>query len=323
MTTRCILLGGLLLWCCGANADEIEGPQLLRLPPTTPTAIPAPSPPAVASSPSSAVAEAAAVSATAEQEAIEDAAAVVEEGIAAEEVTTPAPERVYSWYDVRQWMPRDGFEASAEMGINGTAGNTDTFSERVGSNLKWTRGQNTWDFNGIYNMSSENGQQTANNALGQARFEHALGDSRWSLYSLSLIEYDEFRTFDVRLATNLGFGYLIIKNDRTKLNFRLGSGVSKELDGPTQDAVPEADIGVDFEHQLTKRQKINCITDYYPDWTDWATSYRIITTAGWEFLIDEEMHLSLKAAILNRYDSTGDGAKPNDLNYSLLLMWKT
>ncbi|MBX3415302.1 MAG: DUF481 domain-containing protein [Pirellulales bacterium] len=317
---RCILLSCLVLWCGAAGAQEIEGPQLLRLPPTAPAAIPTPQ--AAASTASGASAEAAPVSAT-EQAAAEDAAESGEENLVAEEVAAPEEERVYSWYDVRQWMPREGFEASAEMGLNGTAGNTETLSERIGSNIKWTRGQNTWDFNGIYNMSSENGQQTANNALGQARFEHAIGDSRWSLYSLSLIEYDEFRTFDVRLATNLGFGYLIIKNDRTKLNFRLGSGVSKELDGPDQDPVPEADIGVDFEHQLTRRQKINCITDYYPDWTNWATSYRIITTAGWEFLIDEEMHLSLKAAILNRYDSTGDGARPNDLNYSLLLMWKT
>jgi len=309
----CLLLGTLVPSALGS-----EGPELFRLPPTTPQAIPAP-PPHSNDSDASASIEAAA----AEEiiDAIADEAAE-EEVTDAEVVVTPEPERVYSWYDVRHWMPRDGWEASVEMGLNGTAGNTNTFSERVGSNIKWVRGQNTWDFNGIYNMSSDSGQTTANNALAQARYDRALGESRWSLYNLSLLEYDEFRTFDVRLATNAGFGYALIKNERTTLNFRLGSGVSHELDGPNQDYVPEADVGVDFEHKLSARQKINCISDYYPDWTNLSTSYRIITTAGWELVVDPEMHLSLKAAILNRYDSTGDGARPNDLNYSLLLMWK-
>lgn len=318
MTNRRFLICSLVLWSLSLSASAADGPQLLRLPPTAPAAIPAPATTNAASGAGAAVEPAAA------EETVDTIAGEVAEGekSVAEEVATPEPERVYSWYDVRHWMPRDGWEVSAEMGINGTAGNTDTFSERVGSNLKWVRGQNTWDLNGIYNMASDSGQQTANNALGQARYDRAIGESRWSLYSLSLLEYDEFRTFKVRLATNGGFGYALIKNDATTLNFRFGSGVSHELEGPDQAYVPEADFGVDFEHQLTARQKLNCITDYYPDWTNFSSGYRIITTAGWELLVDAEMHLSLKAAILNRYDSTGDGAKPNDLNYSLLLMWK-
>lgn len=318
MHDRRFLLCTMALTCLCSSAFASDGPELFRLPPTTPAAIPVPAPSSSASDASAAVEAAAAEEIV---DAIVDEAAD-EEVSDAEVVVTPEPERVYSWYDVRQWMPRDGWEASVEMGLNGTAGNTNTFSERVGSNIKWVRGQNTWDLNGIYNMASDSGETTANNALAQARYDRAIGESCWSLYSLSLLEYDEFRTFDVRLATNAGFGYALIKNERTTLNFRLGSGVSKELDGPDRDYVPEANVGVDFEHQLTARQKLNCINDYYPDWTNLSTSYRIITTAGWELIVDPEMHLSLKAAILNRYDSTGDGARPNDLNYSLLLMWK-
>ena len=39
-------------------------------------------------------------------------------------------------------------------------------------------------------------------------------------------------------------------------------------------------------------------------------------------LLDEATNMSLKLGIIDRYDSTPNGLKPNDLNYSLMLLWK-
>ncbi len=39
-------------------------------------------------------------------------------------------------------------------------------------------------------------------------------------------------------------------------------------------------------------------------------------------LLDEEANLSLKLSAQDRYDSTPNGLRPNDINYSILLLWK-
>ena len=35
-----------------------------------------------------------------------------------------------------------------------------------------------------------------------------------------------------------------------------------------------------------------------------------------------DQNLSFKLSVIDRYDSTPDGRKPNDLDYALLLLWK-
>lgn len=247
---------------------------------------------------------------------------VDEEALVAEELPPEAePEPVYTWYDVRYWVPRDGWTASVEVGLNGTSGNSQTLSQRIGADAKRTVGPHKASLNVIYNRATTEGTETANNAFAKFRYDRDLGESRWSMFTLTTLEHDAFRAFDLRVAANGGFGYALIKNEATELVGRFGSGVSHEIGGPDDSYRPEAVFGIDFEHQLTKRQKLSWTSDYYPEWTDFDT-YRINTTAAWEMLLDEELNLSLKAGVLSIYDSHPEGREPHDLNYSLLLLWK-
>lgn len=238
-----------------------------------------------------------------------------------EAVVDEGPLVVYHWYDVRTWLPDDQWEASFELGLNGTTGNSESFSQRAGANAKWTIGPHAWRSEIIYNAAATGGTETANNALATTRYERNLGESPWSLFVAGTLEYDEFRNFDLRLAANTGLGYAFIQNEATTLKGRFGSGVSHEIGGPDDRYVPEAVLGGDFEHQLTARQKLSLVSDYYPEWGDFE-NYRLITNAGWEIVLDEAMNLSLKLAANHRYDSTPEGDKPSDLAYSLLLLWK-
>jgi hypothetical protein len=148
-----------------------------------------------------------------------------------------------------------------------------------------------------------------------------LCESPWKWFVNGTLEYDEFRAFDLRLAGNGGVGYRLIDNDLTSLTGRFGAGVSHEIDSPDDSYVPEAVYGVDLEHQLTARQKITGQADYYPSWEEYR-DYRIETRVSWEILLDEATNLSLKISATDRYDSTPNGLKPNDLDYALLLLWK-
>ncbi|MCA9246798.1 MAG: DUF481 domain-containing protein, partial [Planctomycetales bacterium] len=226
-----------------------------------------------------------------------------------------------SWYNPTSWFAGPTWENSVEFGLNGSDGNSETISVRAGANAKRKTEHSTLNLEARYNKASTAGVETQNNALGQLRYEWLLGDSPWSMFVNSTLEYDEFRSFDARVAVNGGVGYRIIDRESTTLTGRFGSGVSHEINGVDDDYVPEAVFGLDFEHQLSKRQKIVAKTDYYPQW-DAFEDYRLLSDIGWEILLNEAGNLSMKVALTDRYDSTPDGLKPNDINYSLLLLWK-
>ena len=38
--------------------------------------------------------------------------------------------------------------------------------------------------------------------------------------------------------------------------------------------------------------------------------------------LDQEKNLSLRMGVLELYNSIPDGARPNDLDYAMMLMWK-
>ncbi len=134
-------------------------------------------------------------------------------------------------------------------------------------------------------------------------------------------DYDEFKPFDLRVTIDVGIGYQFIDTKTTSLDIRGGAGTSREIGGPDDTYVPEGVFGLDFKHRLNKRQKFTISTEYTPDMTGWH-DFRLKSRVSWEALIDQEMNLSLKVSLLDRYDSTPNGARPNDVDYSIVLLWK-
>ncbi len=78
---------------------------------------------------------------------------------------------------------------------------------------------------------------------------------------------------------------------------------------------------MDYEHQVNVRNKLIARIDYYPEWSDF-NNFRLISDVAWEYLLDEDGNLSFKLSANDRYDSTPNGRKPNDVNYSALLLYK-
>ncbi len=233
--------------------------------------------------------------------------------------TTPTREIV--WYNPWSWIPKDGWTNSAELGTNGSAGNAESFSFQTGTRLKRKSDYTLFDFRLTHNRTIANSVETQNNALMYADFERFLGKSKYSLFVKNGLEYDEFKAFDLRFFINTGLGYNFYNTDDIKLTSRFGAGTSREFGGPDDRWVPEALFGADYEHQITKRNKVIAKVDYYPEWTNFS-NFRLITDVSWEYLLDEKGNLSMKVGALDRYDSTPNGRKPNDVNYSALLLYK-
>jgi hypothetical protein len=224
------------------------------------------------------------------------------------------------WWQPSNWFSSPVWDLGAELGVNGTAGNAQAFSILAAINGKRETEGSVLEWDLKYAKTQSDGIETQNFALFNSRSDWKF-TTDWLLYNKNFLEYDEFKAFDLRLVLSGGLGYHLIKNERTTLTSRAGAGASREFGGPDDEWIPESNLGGDFEHKLNKRQSLKLQTDYYPAWEDFQ-DYRLITNAYWEIILDETTNLSLKIGGVDRYDSTPNGAKANDINYFVTLLWK-
>ncbi len=225
----------------------------------------------------------------------------------------PPPEDYPSWLD--------GWKGTVEAGINGSAGNTEVFNlraafaaERVTQKMKTTTST-------VYTRATESGAVTKNRWELNARNDWNLGKSPWIVFAQGRLEYDDFQDWDWRLTLAGGVGYKLIDTQRTSLIGRVGLGTSKEFGGSQNAWIPEGLLGVDFSHQITERQKIFGMVEYYPSLKNFPR-YRLLARAGYEILVDPSVNMFLKIGAEDRYDSNpGDDKKKNDVDYFLTLGW--
>lgn len=233
-------------------------------------------------------------------------AAAASETVVPEEEPTPPP---------KLWT------GSFELGLDGSEGNSESFSFRFGFDAKRKTDCNVLTFDLDYRKKTTKDVETASRAFFDWRHEWLFQDSSWTSFIHGTVDYDEFQAFDVRATVDLGAGYQFVKSETTSFGGRFGSGFSHEIGGPEDTYVPEAVFGLDFEHRFNDRHKLTATAEYTPDMTGWK-DFRIKSRASWEALIDKEMNLSLKLSVLERHDSTPHGSQPNDLDYSAVLLWK-
>ncbi len=225
------------------------------------------------------------------------------------------------WYNPTAWFNPKIWAGSYEVGINGSDGNTDTLSLRGGVNISRETALTNWDLQLTYAKTTTGVIETQNNSLLYSNWDWQLPWPKWSFFTKLGLEYDEFKDFNLRFNANTGYGYLLVDTPATQFRPRFGSGTSREFGGVDNTWRPEAVFGADFSHALSPKQKVSGTFDYYPTWSDFS-DYRMVSNLNWEALLDEATNLSLKLSLIDRYDSTPNGALPNDLLYSLLLLWK-
>jgi putative salt-induced outer membrane protein YdiY len=229
---------------------------------------------------------------------------------------TPTP----YWYDPSYWFGPEPWTAGLELGINGSEGNNNVLSLRTGGHLK--RETNRWklDSSLAYNKNHSNGVETQNNGKLDLRLDRILAESRWTLFVLENLIYDEFQAYDVQLSLNTGVGYRVVDTEIVDLISRLGAGATREFGGVDNEWKPQALFGFDYEEKISKSQRIVAKVDYFPEWEDYR-NYRVVTDLGWQIDLDRPKNVSVKLSLVDRYDSTPDGVEPNNFDYAVLLIW--
>lgn len=220
------------------------------------------------------------------------------------------------------WQPAfwDPWEGNVELGLNGTDGNTETFNVRFGITAKHKTDSlvQTFQFTSIQKRA--NGVTTANTALLDGRLEWPMNGSRWNYFMHSLLEHDQFKAFTYRISADTGFGYDFLKSDATTLLGRAGISMSREIGGTNDVTKPELLLGGEYKHKFNDTHNISAKIDAFPNLEDFS-DIRVNSQAAWEMALSKVWGLSLKLSIIDRYDSTPQGARPNDIDYSTLLLW--
>ncbi|KAA5546355.1 DUF481 domain-containing protein [Roseiconus nitratireducens] len=245
--------------------------------------------------------------------------AVLEEGIVPE--APPLEEETTAWYEIPWMWISKGWKNHAEFGLDGSSGNARTLALQTGLEMRRKTDLYTLAFDFDYRKATNRGVTTEDNGRFNADYDRLLGESQWSAFGKFGVEWDQFKAFDSRINLNGGAGYHWIRTDDALLVTRFGAGASKEIGAPDDSWKPEAVFGIEAERQVNRYHKLKGKVDYFPAWEDFS-DYRVVTDLAWEILLDDSENLSLKLAATDRYDSTPQGARPNDIYYSLLLLVK-
>ena len=224
------------------------------------------------------------------------------------------------YYHVDYWLGKAVWKNSAELGLNGQTGNTESNSLRVGSKIRREGAHTIFSAEVKHLRTSGPKGLTQNNAYMKHKLEWPLKiHDYWALYENTNLEYDQFKAFDLRLVFNGGASYKLYKTDRTDLTLSAGAGFNQEFGSPQKGIVPEANFGTDLSHSFSEGQKLEVQFDIYPS-MEVDQGYRHTTNATYTIALNHG--LSLKLSAQDRYDSTPNGRKRNDLDYACLLLWE-
>jgi hypothetical protein len=228
-----------------------------------------------------------------------------------------------AWYERALLLVPAPWDTGIELGINGSAGTSDSFSMRTGGYTKRESRFSKLDMSAYYNRTDAAGKITQNNAQFDVRNDWLLDDkSPWTLFAQNSVFYDEFKDFNVQTNVDTGIGYRFFHEKTLELIGRAGGGTSREFGGADERWVPEGLFGVEYSQQLNATQKLYAKLDYFPE-IDQFTDYRAVADTGWEVVLVQPSNLSMKLSVTDRYDSTpSGGSEPHLLNYSVMMIMK-
>ncbi len=219
----------------------------------------------------------------------------------------------------RSWLA--GWAGSIEFGLTGASGNNENFNLRGAASASREDDRTADQINLVYTYANDEGDKTENRFQADGRHGWKFSESPWRVYVGATYEYDEFQDWDHRLSVGPGVGYQAVETDKTSLLLRAGINATREFGGSDDRWHPEADLGLDLNHQLTERQSLEAVFDLYPS-LDPTGPYRFVGKAGWRIDVDPEVNLFLRLGVEDRYDSSpGPDKKRNDISYYATLGW--
>lgn len=208
-----------------------------------------------------------------------------------------------------------GWDSSFEFGFSGSTGNSEQTNVYAAFKTLNETASDRWKIDASYLFAKQDGERTENEFTTGVLKDWLLPDSPWFYFAQGRYDYDEFESWDQRVALNGGIGLDWIKQENLRVTFRVGGGAKREFGSDNDEWTPEGLAGAEVEWKITDRQTFNAATTYYPDLSD-TSEFRIISSADWTLKIDKMDGVSIKLGVKHEYESEVDpGNDRNDLKY--------
>lgn len=168
-------------------------------------------------------------------------------------------------------------------------------------------------FDAGYFYAESGDTRSENRFTAGARNDWLNPGSRWFYFGQARYDYDEFQSWDQRVAAHAGVGYKLVEPPDWRINLLAGLGAIKEFGSENDDVRPEGLLGVEGEWTISEKQSLKFDSTLFPDLSE-IGEFRWVNNIAWSALIDEKTQLSLTAGLAHEYQSEVDpGRDKNDL----------
>ena len=213
----------------------------------------------------------------------------------------------------------DYWSGNVELGLNGRSGNTDTSAWRTKLSALRDTGDTRLSMSATADREEEDDETTAEEYLGNARFEDDL-TQRLFWFLQQELERDEFEDIDLRSRSLIGPGYFLARRDR--LTFKVRSGIGHQYErytsgGSSHEAIFSA--GWDYAQLVGEWLKLTHDFTIYPEVTNSPSENFILESAlGVEVPIANSDAWHLRAGLEHQYNNNPEpGVEDLDTTYNL------
>lgn len=213
----------------------------------------------------------------------------------------------------------DYWSGRFEFALNGNSGNTDSSSVLTELSALRDTGDTRLSLSASVDREEEDGEQTAEEYLGEARFERDISE-RVFWFAQQELEKDEFENIDLRSRTLFGPGYFLARRDR--LTFKLRSGLGYQYEeysdgGNNGEMIFSA--GWDYAQLVGEWMKLTHEFTAYPEITNSPSENFVLESAlGVEVPIADSNVWRVRAALDHEYNNNPEpGVEELDTSYQV------
>lgn len=205
-----------------------------------------------------------------------------------------------------------GWKRNLGAGFSGASGNSQDASFNAGLNLNRSAETFRGAFDTSYFYSTKEGDASTNEYFANYKHDFLFKDSRFFLFGTGRYDYDQFQSWENRIAASAGAGYDFYKTETFDLRGTLGPGFSRTW-GTENEWKPEAVLGLALAWRISESQSFEADSTYYPNLED-LPEFRLLSNAAYKIGLGEIAGLSLKLGVKDEYNSETAGDN-NNLKY--------
>jgi len=210
----------------------------------------------------------------------------------------------------------------AELGLNGTSGNTKTQDLRAAIGALLEQPEHRWKFDAGWLRSKTDGVKTKDQAYVQGLKDWMWSDSPWIAFVTSRYDRDEFQAWDERVSVGAGVGYKLVDATDFKLRLRAGLNEVREYGSGNDFWRTEGLLGAEAVWKISDSQSLEGAVTWYPDLRD-SGKYRLVSSIVWSIKLSSADNLSLKMGAEDEYDTHREPPfKKSDLKYFAAIQYE-